>query len=91
MKMPKIIEEDDFNPKKIYDDMLKRAKQAKEWYVSCYIEEEWMPKGEPLPFDLSIKDGVFVCRVICPSYREAQTIVENVLPVIKFIEHPDHL
>lgn len=84
-----MIANDDFNPKKIYDDLIGRAKQAKEWYVHCHIEEEWMPKGEALPFDLSIKDGVFTCRVVCPTYTEAQTIVEKTLPVIKFIEHPD--
>jgi hypothetical protein len=89
MKMPNIIESDDFNPKQIYDDLIGRAKQAKAWYVSCYIEEEWMPKGEALPFDLSIKDGVFTCRVVCSTYREAQTIVGNTLPVIKFIEDPN--
>lgn len=83
-----IIESDDFDPKKIYDSVIKRAKTAREWYVTCYIEEEWVPKGEPLPFDLSIKDGRFTCRVICPTYTEAQKIVANVLPVIKFIEDP---
>jgi hypothetical protein len=87
--MPNIIESDDFNPKKIYDDLIGRAKKAKEWFVYCYIEEEWMPRGEALPFDLSIKDGVFTCRVVCTTYREAQTIVSNTLPVIKFIEDPN--
>lgn len=84
-----MIAEDDFSPKKICDDLIKRAKQAKEWFVSCYVEEEWMPKGDPLPFDLIIKDGIFMCRVVCPTYTQAQTIVANVLPVIRFIEDPD--
>lgn len=84
-----MVAEDEFNPKKIYNDLMKRVKQAKEWFVSCYVDEEWYPKGDPLPFDLSIKDGVFTCRVICTTYREAQTIVGNTLPVIRFIEHPD--
>ena len=83
-----LIEADDFNPKRIYDNLMERVKQAREWYVSCYVEEEWMPKGDPLPFDLSIKDGIFTCRVICITYREAQTIVGNTLPVIRFIESP---
>jgi hypothetical protein len=87
--MPNIIESDDFDPKQIYDDMIGRAKQAKAWFIYCYIEEEWMPRGEALPFDLSIKDVVFTCRVVCPTYREAQTIVGNTLPVIKFIEDPN--
>jgi len=85
--MPKI--NDDFNPKEVYDKLIGRAKQAKEWHVTCYIEEEWFPKGEALPFDLSIKDGRFTCRVICPSYTEAQKIVSDTLPVIRFIEDPN--
>jgi hypothetical protein len=42
-----------------------------------------------MPFDLVIKDGVFLCKVICPTYTEAQKIVANTLPVIRFIEDPD--
>ena len=87
--MSKVIESDEWDPKRIYDNLIKRAKEAKAWYVHCYIEEEWLPKGEALPFDLSIKDGIFTCRVICPTYTEAQKIVANVLPVIKFIEDPN--
>jgi hypothetical protein len=48
-----------------------------------------MPRGEALPFDLIIKDGVFTCRVVCTTYTEAQTIVANTLPVIRFIEDPN--
>lgn len=88
MKMSK-FQKDSFDPKEIYDNLIDRAKQAKEWFVYCYIDEEWIPKGEPLPFDLSIKDGIFTCRVICPTYTQAQHIVLNTLPVIKFIEEPN--
>lgn len=87
-KMRDLVEADDFNPKKICDDLIKRCKKAKVWYIYCYVDEEWMPRGEQLPFDLIIKDGIFACRVVCPSYNEAKTIVGNVLPVIKFIEEP---
>jgi hypothetical protein len=83
-----ITAEDEFNPKKVYDNLMERVKQAREWFVYCYVEEEWFPKGEALPFDLSIKDGIFTCKVICPTYREAQTIVGNTLPVVRFIEDP---
>jgi len=86
--MPNITD-DDFDPKKIYDDLIVRAKKSKVWFVYCYIEEEWMPRRESLPFDLIIKDGIFTCKVVCPTYREAQTIVGNTLPVIKFIEDPN--
>ena len=85
-----ITTEDEFNPKKVYDNLMERVKQAREWFVSCYVEEEWFPKGEALPFDLSIKDGVFTCRVICVTYREAQTIVGNTLPV-RSEEHTSEL
>ena len=73
--MRKVEKTEDFNPKKIYDDLIKRAKQAKEWYITCYVDEEWVPIVHPLPFDLFIKDGIFICRVISPTYLEAQTIV----------------
>jgi hypothetical protein len=89
MKMSNIMMDDEFNPKKVYEDLIDRAKQAKAWFVYCYIEEEWLPRGEALPFDLSIKDGIFSCRVICTTYTEAQTIVANFLPVIRFIEYPN--
>jgi hypothetical protein len=81
--------DDDFDPKKIYDDLIIRAQQAKAWFVYCYVDEQWFPKGESIPFDLSIKDGRFTCRVICTTYTEAQTIVANTLPVIRFIEGPE--
>ena len=83
-----ITANDDFNPKKVYDDLIKRAKEAKEWYIYCYIEEEWFPKGESFPFDMTIKDGVFTCKVVCATYKQAQTIVSDALPVIRFIEDP---
>ena len=79
----------DFNVKKIYDNLIKRAKQAKEWYITCYVEEEWIPNGLQLPFEVIIHNGIFICRVISPTYLEAQTVVANTLPVIKFIEDPE--
>ena len=83
--MNDIIEAEDFNPKKIYNDLMKRYKEAKKWMVHCYVEEGWTPRGEPLPFDMSIKDGVFSCGVIAPTYKEAVTLVANTLPVIRFL------
>ena len=87
--MPKIIESDDFDPRLIYNDLMKRIKQYKEWFVTCYVAEEWVPIGQQLPFDVFVKDGIFICRVICPTYTEAQKIVSDNLPVIKFIEEPE--
>jgi len=82
--------DDEFDPKQIYNELITRAQQAKAWFVYCYVDEQWFPKGEPLPFDLSIKDGKFTCRVICTTYTEAQKIVANTLPVIRFIEEPEN-
>ena len=87
--MPEIIEADDFDPKKIADALFERCKQAREWYIYCYVEEEWAPIGKPFPFAVRIVDGIFTCRVICSTYREAQKIVSDFLPVIKFIESPE--
>lgn len=81
--------DDNFNPKKIADDLFKRCQQAKVWFVCCYVEEEYVPVGISLPFDVRILDGIFICKVVCPSYNEAQQIVSNFLPVIKFIEDPE--
>ena len=37
--MTTIAEADDFNPKKIYDKLIKSCKEAKSWEVKCYIDE----------------------------------------------------
>ena len=86
--MTTIAEADDFNPKKIYDDLIKRVKETKEWFIYCIVSEEWLPK-EPLPFTFKIYDGIYSCRVLCATYKQAQIIVANKLPVIRFIEDPD--
>lgn len=87
--MPEVVEYDPFDPKKIYDDLIKRAKQAKAWYLYCYVDEAWVPK-KVLPFELEIINGVFCCRVVTNTFTEAQKIIANNLPVIKFIDEPDY-
>ena len=87
--MPGVIEADDFNPKKIADDLFERCRKAKAWYVYCYIDESWTGSIKPFPFEMEIVDGVVGCRVICSTYTEAQKIVADYLPVIKFIVEPD--
>lgn len=87
--MPEVCEADDFNPRKIADALFERCKLAREWYVYCYIHEEWITNGKPFPFDVKIENGIFTCVVICTTYREAQKIVSDFLPVIKFIESPE--
>ena len=86
--MHNIVDSEEFNPKKIYDDLIDRAKQAKAWHVYCELEDEWILKVKSLPFDMRIKDDICSCVVICPSYKEAQTIVANTLPVVRFFEEP---
>lgn len=87
--MPGVIESDDFSPKKIADDLFERCKKAKAWYVYCYIDESWTGSPIPFPFEMEIVDGIVGCRVICSTYTEAQTIVANFLPVIRFIVEPE--
>jgi hypothetical protein len=38
---------------------------------------------------MQIVDGIVGCRVICSTYTEAQKIVANFLPVIRFIVEPE--
>lgn len=84
--MPEIEQYDPFDPKKICDDLIKRAKQARAWFLFCYVDEAWMPpNGMIMPFDLEIKNGIFCCRVIAPSKIAAQKLVCDTLPVIQFI------
>ena len=88
-QMRDVIEADDFNPKKIADDLFERCKRAKQWFVYCYIDEAWTGSDKPFPFQMEIVDGVVGCRVVCSTYTEAQKIVADFLPVIKFIVEPD--
>ena len=87
--MRDVIEADDFNPKKITDALIERCKKAKQWFVYCYIDEAWTGSDKPFPFQMEIVDGVVGCRVVCSTYTEAQKIVADFLPVIKFIVEPD--
>jgi hypothetical protein len=85
-----LIERDPFDPKKIYNELIKRCKQAKEWYIYCLVDEEWIPKKSP-PFDLVILNGIFCCRVISTTHKQAVKIVSDTLPVIRFIDEPREL
>jgi hypothetical protein len=80
-----IIEADEFDPKKIYDNLIKGCLEAKPWDVSCYVDEAFVFMGKPLPFDLKMKDGLYTCRVIAPSMKEAMKMVSDFMPVIKFV------
>ena len=83
--MPEIIEADDFDPKKIADEMIKRCLDAREWHIKCYVQEEWFINGV-VPFTISMKDGLYTCKVIAPTRQDAIRKVEEYMPVIKIIE-----
>ena len=65
--MPNVIESDDFNPKKIADDLFERCRKAKAWYVYCYIDESWTGSIKPFPFEMEIVDGVVGCVLSCDA------------------------
>jgi hypothetical protein len=80
-----IAEADDFNPKKIADALFKRCQTAKSWEIKCYVDEVFVFNGKPLPFDLKVKDGLYICGVIAPSMKDAMKMVSDFMPVIKFV------
>ena len=86
MRNPKIIEADDFDPKKIYDDLIESCKQVKLWEIRCIVDESWVGVS---PFRMQIVDGVFSCFVVAKTKRDAYIEVANKLPVIKFLSRQD--
>ena len=71
--------------KEVYNDLITRCKNMKEFNISCYLEEAWVPNG-PMPFDMKIKNGIVTCRVFAESKLEAALMISNELPVIMFID-----
>ena len=88
--MSNIIEEEseDFDPKKIADEMIKRCLNAREWVIECYVQEEWFINGT-VPFTIGMKDGIYTCKVIAPTKLEALKKVKEYMPVIRFINEPE--
>lgn len=82
--MSKIIESDDFDPEKIYDDLIKSCKEAKEWDIRCIVEESFVGR---VPFKVRIEDGIYFCKVVTPTLRDAFILVAESLPVIKFLNY----
>ena len=78
---------DSFNPKKIYDDLIKRCNEARVWPIRCVVDEAWIG---PAPFDMLLEDGVFTCFVITPTLKEAYVLVSEKLPVITFLDYRDN-
>lgn len=82
--MRNIIKSGDFDPKKIYDDLIKRCQEIKEWEIRCIVEESYV--GHP-PFKFRIEDGIYHCSVVTPTLRDAFILVAVSLPVIKFLNY----
>lgn len=83
--MSDMIAEDEFDPKRIADEMIKRCLNAREWTIKCYVQEEWFINGV-VPFTINMKDGLYTCKVIAPTKLAALKKVEDYMPVIKFVE-----
>ena len=83
--MSDMIAEDEFDPKRIADEMIKRCLNAREWTIKCYVQEEWFINGV-VPFNISMKDGLYTCKVIAATKLAALKKVEEYMPVIKFVE-----
>jgi len=76
------------DPRKIYNDLIKRCKDAKEWCVACLVDESWVPYNK-FPLEHFIADGVYFFRVIATTHREALIKVVECVPVIKFLDLDD--
>jgi hypothetical protein len=83
-----VTEDEPFNPKRICDDLIKRCLDAKEWIIQCYVQEEWFINGI-VPFTISMKDGLYTCKVIAATKEEAIKKVKDYMPVIKFVGEKD--
>jgi hypothetical protein len=71
--------------KDVLDDLIERCKNVREYKISCYLDEAWVPNG-PMPFDIVIRNGVVTCKVLAESKLEAALMIANELPVIMFID-----
>ena len=76
--------DDDFDPKKIYDDLIKSCREVKQWDIRCIVEESFVGQA---PFKIRIEDGVYHCIVVTPTLRDAFILVASTLPVIKFLNY----
>jgi hypothetical protein len=74
--------------KDVFDDLIERCKNVREYKISCYLDEAWVPAG-PMPFDILIRNGLVTCRVLAESKLEAALMIANELPVIMFIDVDD--
>ena len=82
--MPEVTETDPFDPQKIFDDLMVRCRESKAWNIQCIVNENFVGLA---PFDIIIEDGIFHCRVVAPTMKDAYIKVANCLPVIKFLKY----
>lgn len=87
--MPNIIEADDFNPKRIYDKLIKGCMEAKLWEIKCWVDEGFIVY-KPVPFQIIIEDGYYIIKVVSNSKKNAMKIISDYIPVIKFIDDADN-
>jgi hypothetical protein len=71
--------------KQIADNLIANCRKVRMYKVRCYLDEAWY-KRTPLPFDITITDGVAICDILSESMDDAVACVDAHLPVIKFIE-----
>jgi hypothetical protein len=76
------------DPRKVYESLIERCKQAKEWCVAAIVNESWVPHRK-FPFQYFMADGIYYFRVISTTYREAVFKVVDNVPVIKFVDLDD--
>jgi hypothetical protein len=74
--------------KDVLDDLIERCRNVREYKISCYLDEAWVPAG-PMPFDILIRNGLVTCKVLAESKLEAALMIANELPVIMFIDVDD--
>lgn len=84
--MSEVINDEPFNPKRIFNELIKRCKQIRLYKIRCIVDESWVGIA---PFDIVIKNGIYTCSVLAYSKRDAFLEVTNKLPVIKFISSQD--
>jgi hypothetical protein len=85
--MPEIFEDDAFDPKVVFNDLMVRLRTSKNWIIVCAVDESFFVSLGELPFKVIIRNGLFYCHVFAPTQRDAMVIVANTLPVITFIQY----
>ena len=58
-----IVEFDPFDPKKIYNELIKRCKQARTWDIRCIVDEAWVGVA-PFNILLQVSEKLPVIRFL---------------------------